>query len=181
MGKVSEKTEKNDIIYCFEPMCIKSFPSVEKMSQHLDFEKHDFGQSKALTMEKIKNNWVNQFTLDSDTRSLPSSATGLNTADPSDTLQLQLGWAIPKRYNRRLSEEQKSFLNNIFIEGEKKGCKATAENALAKMRMQFMPKDYLPVSIIRSYFSRRAKKVCSGEINILESENKLEEDDEGMV
>ena len=119
--------------------------------------------------------------MDSDTRSLPSSATGLNTVDPSDTLQLQLGWAIPKRYNRRLSEEQKSFLNNIFSEREKKGCKATAENALAKMRMQFMPKDYLPVSTIRSYFSRRAKKVCSGEINILESENKLEEDGDEMV
>ena len=132
-------------------------------------------------MEKIKNNWVNRFTLDSDTRLLPSSATGLNTADPSDTLQLQLGWAIPKRYNRRLSEEKKSFLNNIFSEGEKKGCKATAENALAKMTMQFMPKDYLPLSTIWSYFSRRAKKVCSGEINILESENKLEEDDKGMV
>ena len=40
-------------------MCIKSFPSVEKMLQHLDFEKHDFGQSKASAMEKIKNNWVN--------------------------------------------------------------------------------------------------------------------------
>ena len=39
-----------------------------------------------------------------------------------------------------------------------------------------MPKDYLPVSTIWSYFSRRAKKVCSGEINILESENY-----EGMV
>ena len=80
-----------------------------------------------------------------------------------------------------MSEEQKSFLNNIFSEGEKKGCKATAENALAKMRMQFMPKDYLPVSTIRSYFSRGAKKVCSGEINMLESENKLVEDDKGMV
>ena len=119
--------------------------------------------------------------MDSDTRSLPSSATDLNTTDPSDTLQLQLGWTIPKRYNRKLNEEQKSFLNNIFSEDEKKGCKATAENALAKMRMQFMPKDYLPVSNIQSYFSRRAKKVRSDEIKILESENKLVEDGEGMV
>ena len=44
-----------------------------------------------------------------------------------------------------------------------------------------MPKDYLPVSTIPSYFSRRAKKVRSSEINILESENKLVGDDEGMV
>ena len=49
------------------------------------------------------------------------------------------------------------------------------------MRMQFIPKDYVPVSTIRSYFSRRANKVRSGKINIMESENKLVEDDEGMV
>ena len=44
-----------------------------------------------------------------------------------------------------------------------------------------MPKDYPPVSTIPSYFTRRAKKVRSSEINILESENKLVGDDEGMV
>ena len=44
-----------------------------------------------------------------------------------------------------------------------------------------MPKDYLPLSTIWSCFSRREKKVFSGERNILESENKLDEDDEEMV
>ena len=64
-------------------MYIKSFPSVKSMLQHLDIEKNDFGQSKASTIEKIRDNWVNQFSLDSDTRSSPSSATGLDTTDPN--------------------------------------------------------------------------------------------------
>ena len=46
--------------------------------------------------------------------------------------KLQLGWAVPKICNRRLCEEQKSFLHKIFDEGEKMGCKATPENALSK-------------------------------------------------
>lgn len=47
---------------------------------------------------------------------ISSSVTGLVTKDPSDAAQLQLGWAIPKRYDRRLSQEQKSLLNKIFDE-----------------------------------------------------------------
>ena len=52
LRNVGDITKNNDIIYYSEPMCIKSFPSVEKMLQHLDFEKHDFGKSKVSTMEK---------------------------------------------------------------------------------------------------------------------------------
>lgn len=49
---------------------------------------------------------------------ISSSVTGLVTKDPSDAVQLQLGWAIPKRCDRRLSKEQKSLLNKIFDERE---------------------------------------------------------------
>ena len=72
-GKATEKTKKSDIIYCSEPMCVKSFTSVYKMLKHLDFEKHDFQQTKSSSMEKVKDNWVKRFCLDSDVRSLPSS------------------------------------------------------------------------------------------------------------
>ena len=44
LRKVGEKTKKNDIIYYSEPMCIKSFLSVKKVLQHLNFGKHGFGQ-----------------------------------------------------------------------------------------------------------------------------------------
>lgn len=42
-------------------------------------------KARSQLWKKIKDNWVNQFTLDSDTPSLPSSAT-----DPSNTVQFQL-------------------------------------------------------------------------------------------
>ena len=75
-----------------------------------------------------------------------------------------MGWAIPERVQRRLTAAQKEFLNKLLDDGEKSGNKVSAEKAKQKMRKQFDPEDYLPVSTIKSYFSRRASKKKKGEI-----------------
>ena len=49
------------------------------------------------------------------------------------------------------------------------------------MRKQFDPEDYLPVSTIKSYFSRRASKKKKGEIvdnNVSEDEGEVESEAE---
>ena len=60
--------------------------------------------------------------------------------------------------------EQKEFLDEIFDKGEKRSSKATTENTLLKMKERFDSKNFLPLATIRAYFSRRAKRICSGEI-----------------
>jgi len=75
-----------------------------------------------------------------------------------------MGWAISKRNCRRLTNAQKNFWNKLFDEGEKNGCKET-------------PKDYLPISTIKSYFSRRAKNIRIGKI-VADKEDKEKESDE---
>ena len=48
--------------------------------------------------------------------------------------------------------------------GEKSGNKVSTEKAEQKMWKQFDPEDYLPVSRIKSYFSRRASEKKKGKI-----------------
>ena len=34
--------KKKEVVYCSEPMCVKSFTSVDRMLKHLDYGKHEF-------------------------------------------------------------------------------------------------------------------------------------------
>ena len=92
-----------------------------------------------------------------------------------------MGWAILERVQRRLTATQKEFLNKLLDDGEKSGNKVSAEKAKQKMRKQFDPEDYLPVSTIKSYFSRRASKKKKGEIvdeDVSEDEDEVESEAE---
>ena len=177
LGKAGPKASKNDIIYCSEPLCIKSFTSVDQMLQHLDTEKHEFEKTSASSMDKVKDNWVSRFCLNNDERSASTSKFQDTCSDSTSGMPLNMGWAIPKRNCRRLTNDQKNFLNKLFDDGEKNGCKETPESTLIKMRQQFTPKDYLPISTIKSYFSRRAKNIRTGKI-VADKEDKDEESDE---
>ena len=92
-----------------------------------------------------------------------------------------MGWAIPERVQRRLTAAQKEFLHKLLDDGEKSGSKVSAEKAKQKMQEQFDPEDYLPVSTIKSYFSRRASKNKKGEIvddDVSEDEDEVENEAE---
>ena len=49
---------------------------------------------------------------------------------------------------------QKLFLNKLFDDGLRSGNKITAEKAEKRMHKEFLPEDYLPVTTIKSNFSR---------------------------
>ena len=67
-----------------------------------------------------------------------------------------------------MTEEQKEFSDKVFDEGERTSSKSTPENTLAQMKRNFDSNDYLPLATIKSYFSRRAKKIRLGEITVSE-------------
>ena len=80
--------------------------------------------------------------------------------------ELMMGWAIPKRNNRTLTPEQKNFLNKLFDQGECTGSKVSGEDALKLMKEQLERSQFLPLTSIKSYFSRRAKKLREGKTEI---------------
>ena len=77
------------------------------------------------------------------------------------------GLGYTRTTQRWLKETQKLFLNKLLDDGLRSGNKTTAEKAEKKnvQRIRFwrLPsrnnnKDYLPVTTIKSYFSKRAAK-----------------------
>ena len=71
-------------------------------------------------------------------------------------------------------------MNEVYDKGDKKGSKATAIATLIKRKENSQVEDYLPVSTIKSYFSRRARKIRTGKITASDNNNddEDEEDDE---
>ena len=63
-----------------------------------------------------------------------------------------------------MNKTQKVFLNQFLDSGAKPANKITAEKAEQRMRKQFDPTDYLPVTTIKSYFSKRVAKKKKREI-----------------
>jgi hypothetical protein len=86
----------------------------------------------------------------------------MNTSATDTISKLEMGWAIPVRSNRRLSNLQKNFLNKLFDDGETSGVKVSPEHALKLMREEFDPINFLPLSSIKSYFGRRKKAILDG-------------------
>ena len=104
-------------------------------------------------------------------------------------------WAgLYQKEHRRSNKTQNAFLNQLFHSGVKSRNKITAEKAEQSMCKQFDSRDYLTVTTIKSYFSRRAAKKKKGEIieddvvminadsscDETESEADSDYDDEGM-
>ena len=66
-------------------------------------------------------------------------------------------------------------------DGEKTSSKATPEMTLTKMKDILDVEDYLPVSTIKSYFSRRAKKLRTGKITVEGSDGEDSDSDDDYV
>ena len=118
-------------------------------------------------MSRVTDEWVKRFAVEGAGSSNTTSNNG-SASIVSNACQLQMGWAIPKRSNRTLSNTQKKFLNKLFDDGEKLGVKVTAEHAFKLMRKEFDRVNFLPLNSIKSYFSRRKKAILDGEKQVRE-------------
>ena len=94
---------------------------------------------------------------------------------------LKKGWGIPGRVERRLTDTQKTPLNKIYDDGKKSGHELSAAQAEKQLRKTLMPNEYVPVAIMKSYFSRRTQLVKQGKIvddSVEENEEDTESDEE---
>lgn len=70
------------------------------------------------------------------------------------------GWAIPQVKSFRYSYEQKKFLYDIFMDGQKTGKKSSPEEVEQRVRQHFSStKDYVTAKQIRSLFSTFARQL----------------------
>ena len=127
----------------------------------------------------VADKWVKRFEGTVELKS--SNADKINEGQQLESNLLKMGWTIPERVQRRLTAAQKEFLNKLLDDGKKSDNKVSAEKAKQKIQKQFDPEDYLPVSTIKSYFSRRASKKKKGEIvdnNVSEDGDEVESEAE---
>ena len=181
-GFVSEKRKNSasllDDLPCAEEACVLTFPSFAKLRRHLDFGYHHYEEKNATQFARISDKWVKRFEGTIEQRS--SSYNNIANGEHSKSNLLQMDWAIQERTQKRLN---KTRFNKL-----------TTEKAEQRMRKQFERRDYLQVTSIKSYFSRRAAKKKKGEIteddvvminpdsscDETESETGIDYDDEGM-
>ena len=87
---------------------------------------------------------------------------------------LKKGWGIPGRVQRRLTDTQKRLLNKLYDDGKKSGNKVSAVQTEKQLRKTLTLDKYLPVAIIKSYFSMRTQLIKHGKI----VDDSVKEDDE---
>ena len=165
-GTVMAAKKKKTNVFCTEPMCKKSFDSVDAMLHHVDYEEHDFVISRHVTqLAGVADKWVARFTVDSCASEI-SDRHDEDGPESSTVSELGMGWAIPKRSNRKFTPLQQNFFNKLFDQGETTGVKVTGERAPELMRDQLDPKHFVPLTSIKSYFHRRLKAIKDGKSKI---------------
>ena len=134
LGKaVKEKKGRKEVILCSEPMCIKTFESVDQMLHHLDFETHLYASSNVTQLSTVSDKWVKRFSVSEPKHVIDKSVVAITETFGKKPM-LEMGWAIPKICLRKFSVIQKNFLNEVFDDGEKNKCKVSPEQALKKMK-----------------------------------------------
>ena len=169
-GAVSLQTNDEIDIPCSDKCCILSFNSFEKLEKHLNFGQHKYETEIRTQLSKVADKWVKRFEQNtSSSAGVESTSTSKLPRPPTNSITkpttLKRGWAIPSRIQRRLTKVQKQLLNTIYDEGEKSGNKSSPEEAEQKLRKTLRPNEYLPVSTIKSYFSRRTRQIKDGKVS----------------
>ena len=134
---------------------MKLLESVEDFQEHLDFGVHDYSIIRPTELAKVTDKWVQMHQIEKTTIHAPTV-----TEEQIDAVEgsvLPMGCAIkPERVARRHSAKLKSFLDELFDEGEKTKNKCTPKKVLNFMRKTLDIEDIIPNQSIKSYFSRRA-------------------------
>jgi hypothetical protein len=100
----------------------------------LDYRKHQFKLHRESQYDCVKRRWAAICTgIKSEKISTSSSCNNKESAVPETTLPT--GWALKKRRkNTRLSPHVRSYLLEIFLQGEETGRKVSAQDAANQMK-----------------------------------------------
>lgn len=162
--RVKERQDRkaNLLFFCPEPGCSKVCESRDQLEQHCLSENHEYLSAKS-SSDLIKLSYMNRIN-----SSMHATRTVFSPVDVGTTssisqqiclpsvMNLQPGWALPKRANFRYSAKQKKVLMKIFLDGEEGNNKMSAEQAVQHIRTTKKLKvdEYVKVSQVKSLFSR---------------------------
>ena len=172
---------------CKEEGCIKSFQRFSSLQNHLDVGKHILERETFL--DKAMVQYAEK--LEQGASSLDSPLFECASKAPSVVTPILQGWALKgaATTRRRLTKEQKNFLTDLFLIGERTGGKSNPEEVAKSMRkarrpegtLLFQAEDYLSSKQIASFFSRLSKKSVLNAPDIVSEEEEDSNIDEAAA
>ncbi|XP_052691901.1 uncharacterized protein LOC128169907 [Crassostrea angulata] len=169
VGHIQNPKESNDVVdssddhafNCPEAGCTQIFTRYSEMQNHCLIGNHTYKLQARSSYDDIKMRWMDACcTLSEDT--LKHSKTGEGVTEQV-CVQSDMGWALKKeRKSARFSDDLKSYLSDIFLQGESSGAKVHPSLVAKNMRVaknengekRFSANQYLAVGQISSFFSR---------------------------
>ena len=161
-----------NLVFCSYDECTATFTSFTDLEAHMIQGVHSIPKAIS-SADLVKKSFANRMLMAASSHShvtstpVPSSS---KVIVPSNQL-VSKGWALPVRSTFRFNVRQKTFLFQLFENGEKNGKKESPEDAHMAMRKSFPTNEYCTVKQIRSLFSRWSKQVRTTSLNKLQ--NKL--------
>ena len=163
---------------CIEEGCVKSFQRFSSLQNHLDVGKHNYVLERETFLDKAMVQYAEK--LEQGASSLERPLFECASKAPSVVTPILQGWALKcaATTRRRLTKEQKNFLTDLFLIGERTGRKSNPEEVSKSMRkarrpegtLLFQAEDYLSSKQIASFFSRLSKKSVLNVPDILSEE-----------
>ena len=163
---------------CPEEGCIKIYQSYQVLQKHLDVGKHLIKLERESSYDSIKMKWADTCQDISGSyvqKNVASSSQESVGTDYSSIPTTDEGWALKKtRKSTRFSEGVRSYLKNIFIQGEETGTKANPADIASKMKMlrsengkkMFSKDEWLSTDQVSRYFSKLSSLNKSGQLEL---------------
>ena len=163
---------------CPEEGCIKIYQSYQVLQKHLDVGKHLIKLERESSYDSIKMKWADTCQDVSGSyvqKNVASSSQESVGTDYSSIPTTDEGWALKKtRKSTRFSEGVRSYLKNIFIQGEETGTKANPADIASKMKMlrsengkkMFSKDEWLSTDQVSRYFSKLSSLNKSGRLEL---------------
>ena len=172
---------------CPEEGCIKRYQSFIALQRHLDIGEHLIRPERESAYDEVKRKWAETCKqVSGGYVRTGASSSSYNMQVFTDEPVAEAGWALKKgKRATRFSDKVRSYLKDIFLQGEETGNKANAAHVASKMKSvrsadgkkMFDQSEWLAADQIARYFSRLSSLNRSGRI-ALEAATSPDEEEE---
>lgn len=159
-GDEENSEKRSGLFHCPEEGCVKSFQQYSSLEKHLDCDKHKYALEHETLYDKAMIRYAAK--LEHGAGVVPETVDEDIIVLEDEGLALPMGWALKSATVTRenLTVAQKTYLTEVFQEGERTGRKADPANISKAMRRAkhsdgssiFEKDDFLTPQQIAGYF-----------------------------
>ena len=177
--------ESQDLFFCPEEGCIKSFQRYSSFQNHIDCGQHKYVLERETLYDKAIMMYAGKLEQGACC-DVPPISVNIPTMLVDEPTTLKIGWSLKHtKQRKRHSEKQKKYLLDIYQIGQETGQKADPVSVSKSMRKaklsngepMSIPSEFLTSQQIASFFSRvtAKKKKCQDHVEFLKDQQEVEQ------